>query len=297
MRASTFAATECAINSFHSLVPENLAVPLGIAHAPRAPPLRLSARRSGSAAVLLPEKTGICGQRASSRPHSIPPVVTLDRENHFSSSPAPAVGENCEMPILPTEDMLLQLPEHARWLVNALDGLHNAALLGPEYGNLVRQLITFETLFVDRGSRRYTLPAANRPLALSNWVKCGRRSAPAIPDLNVFAREWEIYWASLQPKWRERNGDGSFSTSTSGEDWAPLRCPGLSGIFGLVGGLNGWGTKAVTSRASAEELEIWKAAVMDLSWVMQHLIAFERAKTSAEEDLDELLHDGSSEVG
>jgi hypothetical protein len=283
------------MNSFHPLTPENFAVPRDVAHALSMSPPRQFGVRSSMAAVLHKEKTSVCGQSAS-RAHSVPPVVTLDRENHFTSSPAPTTGDDCEMPVLSIKDMLHQLPEHAKWLVNALGGLYNAISLGPEYENLLRQFITFETLCNHRGSRRLVLPAANRPAALNHWVKCGRRSAPTISDLKQFVQEWEIYWTSLQPAWRERNDDGSFSTTASREDWTPLHCPGVTGIFGLVGGLNGWGTKAVASKASAGELENWKAAVMDLSWVMQRLIDLERTKGLAEEDFDELLQDGYSET-
>jgi hypothetical protein len=61
----------------------------------------------------------------------------------------------------------------------------------------------------------------------------------------------------------------------------------VNSIFGLVGGLNGWGTKAFTS-GERKDVESWKAAVVDLSWVMEGLMVSARTRTEE----DELLHNG-----
>jgi hypothetical protein len=230
------------------------------------------------------------GASRASRIHSVPPVATLDLEDVFASSPEPeTLGDN-KMPNVSIPDMLRQLPEHGKWLINALDGLHDAARLGPEYNSLLRQLIIFESLSTSQVSKRNVLPSSKRPLALSNWVKSGRRTTPNIRDLKTFVQEWKIYWASLQPRWRKRNKDGNFSTSERGDDWGNLHCPGINGIFGLVGGLNGWGTKVIQTSGGRKDQESWKAAVADLSWVMEGLISSARTQRTAEED--ELLHDG-----
>ncbi|KAJ7154640.1 hypothetical protein C8R46DRAFT_911249, partial [Mycena filopes] len=115
-----------------------------------------------------------------------------------------------------------------------------------------------------------------RPEQVHKWIKSGRAARstkiPQITNLTKYAREWGQWWDSLQPEWRQRNGDGTWAVggdTTYGRDdeWGHLDTPGPNGCLSIVAGLFLWGA----AQQSDESKAAWMAAVQDVCWMMEGL--------------------------
>ncbi|KAK6969476.1 hypothetical protein R3P38DRAFT_3243181 [Favolaschia claudopus] len=83
------------------------------------------------------------------------------------------------------------------------------------------------------------------------------------------------WWDSLQPAWREKDGDGRWSVvkgyGAGGREWGPLYHWGVNGVLSLVASLYCWG-RAV--QADTELRAAWELAVCDAVWVFEGMAVY-----------------------
>ncbi|KAJ7040189.1 hypothetical protein C8F04DRAFT_1178284 [Mycena alexandri] len=172
------------------------------------------------------------------------------------------------------------VPEKAPdWLHTSVADLTKVDL-GCHYASVVAALIRVEAAsrYDDDGSQ---LPAGTkgaqaRPKVISAWVRGGRgtksKTQPTVESISKFVTEWNGWWDSMQPAWRERNGQGRWRVDPPYRkewDWGVLDTYGVNGILSAVAGIYFWG---VTVRSGSEDdIARWDTAVQDVVWVLEGL--------------------------
>jgi hypothetical protein len=82
-----------------------------------------------------------------------------------------------------------------------------------------------------------------------------------------------MWWGSLQPEWREKDADGSWSVARGygggGREWGPLYQWGVNGVLSVVASLYFWGC-SVPETGRAE----WEAAVNDVAWMFEGMATY-----------------------
>ncbi|KAJ7071709.1 hypothetical protein B0H15DRAFT_957613 [Mycena belliarum] len=116
------------------------------------------------------------------------------------------------------------------------------------------------------------LPAKKRPKAVGWWIQRARTRTPEINDVGAFAVEWGGWWRAVNPGWR-CTGSGAMICA-EGKNWEVLR--GVTGINGLLSVLMclKWWRETLDN---GEGVEVWAAAVEDVTWVLQQLLSGDRA--------------------
>ena len=112
------------------------------------------------------------------------------------------------------------------------------------------------------------LSAANRPEAVSHWLRVLRRDlakSPSIQDEVGYAKQWWTWWSGLQPEWRGRDNHGRPMMSGDGA-WDCLNKPGVNGMLIVLLSLSWWREIATTLT-----LDSWNAAAADVAWVIDKL--------------------------
>ncbi|KAJ7436472.1 hypothetical protein B0H11DRAFT_2256177 [Mycena galericulata] len=107
-------------------------------------------------------------------------------------------------------------------------------------------------------------PAVHRPPEIHTWIKCARIGTPFIADIKVFAKQWAVWWKTINPGWRLV--DGALVQETKGL-WDVMRVPGANGFLSVLIGLKWWKDKS--PGGGGEE---FAAAVKDVSWVLRQLL-------------------------
>ena len=101
---------------------------------------------------------------------------------------------------------------------------------------------------------------------MGHWLRVNRRVITKVPEVivdeAVYASQWRLWWAGLQPSRRSRDVNGNFLSMGSAE-WDLLKVPGKNGVLTLLVSLSWWCdiSTAVTERDR-------KAAVSDVAWVL-----------------------------
>ncbi|KAJ7222629.1 hypothetical protein GGX14DRAFT_353118 [Mycena pura] len=165
--------------------------------------------------------------------------------------------------------------------------MHN---LGENYNTLLAVWGKLERAYgykKSAGIANWNVKAANRPLALQNWVKAGRGrkssgngAGPSIGDLAAFEAAWWQWWAGVQPDWRVKDAGRlqRFLRTTypapTAEAWAAMRHPGPNGALSFMATLYWWG-KEVANNGGREERKSWTEAVCDVKWMLNGLLATE----------------------
>lgn len=90
--------------------------------------------------------------------------------------------------------------------------------------------------------------------------------SPQIDNQALFAEQWGDWWAGLQPDWRVKDQNGRLSRSGTG-DWEALHKPGKGGFLLVLLCLMWW-REAQDSPEAA-----WDAAVEDVAWVLESMVA------------------------
>ncbi|KAJ6551553.1 hypothetical protein B0H19DRAFT_854218, partial [Mycena capillaripes] len=87
-----------------------------------------------------------------------------------------------------------------------------------------------------------------RPKELKVWISVawGTRSTnpynAGITDLNDYAVRWQTWWDSMQPAWRQREGEQRkiYKVDDKGWNWGNLAVQGPNGWLNVVAGLFFW---------------------------------------------------------
>ncbi len=130
------------------------------------------------------------------------------------------------------------------------------------------KLVAFEKGSADRSSAR--LGAQSRPQAVTDWIRRARLNTynPQINSVATFAKEFNAWWASLQPAWRTDGGRGVLRRD--GEDWECLRCSGINGLLSVLAALFFWGCAVQKSKAATKSA--WLRALDDVSYSITQLL-------------------------
>ncbi|KAJ7446849.1 hypothetical protein B0H11DRAFT_1745371 [Mycena galericulata] len=122
---------------------------------------------------------------------------------------------------------------------------------------------------------KMALPSKGRPEHVGRWIQGarGRRNQqnPVVHDPVKYAKEWWIWWNSLQPEWRVKESDGIAWVvgGAYGKEWDSLTFWGQNVV--VVASLYFWGCAVADA---AEEQEAWELAVNDVAWVFEGLALF-----------------------
>jgi hypothetical protein len=166
------------------------------------------------------------------------------------------------------------------WLRESVKDLSKIDL-GCHYASLLAALIRLEGAAgyapqADGPARLPSSKAAQRPTAISDWIKGGRgtktKKSPVVSDVAKYTRSWDVWWDSLQPEWRKRDDEGRwcFDVGYSDDwDWGVLRCHGTNGLVSAVAGLYFWGIAQVSG--TEDQRTRWENAVQDVVWVLEGL--------------------------
>ncbi|KAJ7715981.1 hypothetical protein B0H16DRAFT_1339399 [Mycena metata] len=182
----------------------------------------------------------------------------------------------------PPPSVPIVLPQNApTWLVSAVEDLTRMDL-GCHYSLVVAALIPLESAAKYGKDDDGRLPAAQkgptaRPKVLAAWIRAGRgtksKSQPTVDSLDTFVKEWNGWWDSMQPEWRERNRQGRWRIDPPYRkewDWGVLETYGVNGILSVVAGIDFWGV-AVLSEDDEDQTARWDNAVQDVVWVLEGL--------------------------
>ncbi|KAJ7079710.1 hypothetical protein B0H15DRAFT_787676 [Mycena belliarum] len=124
------------------------------------------------------------------------------------------------------------------------------------------------------------LPATHRPKEIMRWISGRRASAPPkVTDTAVYAVQWQTWWDSLQPEWRQKGRDGKWASEEyggGGSEWGELYQWGVNGSLSLLASLYCWGCAVVEK---GEPSDTWQEAVMDVTWMLEGMaIYYEKFK-------------------
>ncbi|KAJ7707872.1 hypothetical protein B0H14DRAFT_2415488, partial [Mycena olivaceomarginata] len=119
------------------------------------------------------------------------------------------------------------------------------------------------------------LPSKHRPKQVTAWIGGRRTVRPDVADPVEYTAQWQMWWDSLQPAWRRRESDGTWSTTggygEGGREWGPLYQWGVNGILSLVASLYFWGC------AIYEQVELrtqWEQAISDVVWMLEGMATY-----------------------
>ncbi|KAG6917363.1 hypothetical protein DXG01_002828 [Tephrocybe rancida] len=172
--------------------------------------------------------------------------------------------------------LIATIPPTAKGLIEGL-GTVTKGDLGSSYSALVTLLIEIEAGYGFKYTRKNGINCNNRPKEVSSWIQNGRGRDNGrrviVDDIDKFAKEWWVWWMSLQPDWRflDAHGRPLRMAPIFDEDWECLQKPGANGMLSVVASLHGWGL-AITQKPVDEERKAeWSDAVEDCLWVMERL--------------------------
>ncbi|KAJ7066094.1 hypothetical protein C8F01DRAFT_1248142 [Mycena amicta] len=193
-------------------------------------------------------------------------------ESTISSNPAnpepPIADLDTAMDIEPVS-ILPECPaDAAPWLSKVYDKLTGKDL-GSAYHGLMRAFFKLERAYGwVNGTGSFATD--HRPKQIGAWVKNKRVATTAycaIPNLEVYSREWWSWWSVNQPDWRERvDGKPAPGKEYKG-GWEGLLVAGQNGMLNVVVSLYWWGCKELAVKGHSSTG--WMQAVKDAEWVMR----------------------------
>lgn len=154
--------------------------------------------------------------------------------------------------------------------------LKDAHSWGPVWSKCVLTFLEYEKAagFTLEDSR--LPPSRLRPSQVSDWFKNGRKSSGqgwdscCEGDGDTFGEGWRAWWSDIQPRTRERDGNGALSRNQVDIDWACLCKAGSSGMLLVLVTLSWWRTRLGQAEALSS-LADWEDAVNDVAWVLGYL--------------------------
>ncbi len=127
-----------------------------------------------------------------------------------------------------------------------------------------------------------------RPSNVGKWIQGGRKYCSgtwSVMNAIVFAGDFSVYWAALQPEWRKA-GNLPAKSRAPGTFWPPLRddsrtdgwdhfCDraGENGFFNVVMSLYLWALAT-----PFDNKPDWLIAVSDVAWVLSRLLQIYASK-------------------
>ncbi|KAJ7041691.1 hypothetical protein C8F04DRAFT_946802 [Mycena alexandri] len=204
-----------------------------------------------------------------------PSTSTLNALPELTTAPPPSRPS-------PPPSIPIVVPEKApAWLKSSVQDLTRVDL-GCHYASVVAALIRLETAAKYGHNDDSRLPAAQRgntarPKVLAAWIRGGRgtksKLQPVVASLATFVPEWDGWWDSMQPEWRERNRQGRWRIDLPYQkewDWGVMQAYGINGILSVVAGIYFWGV-AVLAQHDEDQTARWDNAVQDVVWVLEGL--------------------------
>ncbi|KAJ7044912.1 hypothetical protein C8F04DRAFT_1250155 [Mycena alexandri] len=166
-------------------------------------------------------------------------------------------------------------PEKApAWFVDAHAQMSHTAL-GPHFNAVLAAWIRVEAASrFEHGPTK--LSAKNRPKQVANWIARARAKSAGttVHDPVAYAKEWQLWWDSLQPEWRTRDEDQGWSVSGGyggdGKEWGPLFHWGVNGVLSVVASLYFWGIAC----ADEDSKSMWESAASDVGWMLEGLAIY-----------------------
>lgn len=198
---------------------------------------------------------------AVSRNNALPVVATKTRKGKKSTSTpttsAPAVGPST---------LLHALSGDAPWLKSAIVML-TAGDLGDGWTNAINTWVLFECKEIDQAAM--VLGSLHRPAAVRDWIQraCSAAYRPTIGSADSYATSYQLWWASLQPKWR-LSASGEIAYEKAEGDWDVIRKPGKNGLLSVAAALFFWGL----SVKDTDKAKGWETSVADLLFVLTKLL-------------------------
>jgi len=110
-----------------------------------------------------------------------------------------------------------------------------------------------------------------RPTCIPDWVQRARkptwRPVVSVPAISDGFRTW---WRANQPAWRTKNTTG-MDLQRDGDDWEAVDVAGPNGLSTVMAVLFFWGT-LVHAREDSVEAKEWSGALLDVAFVLEHLV-------------------------
>ncbi|KAJ6477904.1 hypothetical protein C8R47DRAFT_1219805 [Mycena vitilis] len=247
-----------------------------------APPTQLEpATAPAPTGELLTPPTTQAGAAHVSSPTPPTPSQPSQPLQHSLSSPlSPSPSPPSPSPPSPSPPSMpeVEFPADApEWLTSCVKWLMKEEL-GVHYRALVAALIALETKYGFDPANDGKLGSEKRPSQVYSWIRGGRgtkvKFPPSIGNVGHYADEWQAWWDTLQPAWREKDDAGHWkqdSAATGDDVWDPLEAPGKNGCLSVVASLYFWG---ISNKNVAPELEErWERAVLDVTWMLEELCA------------------------
>ena len=142
----------------------------------------------------------------------------------------------------------------------------------PHFQQVLLEYLRFENR--DKTKVKGTLPAAGRPVAVSQWLA---RARPAdLPDFTKGGRTFAefvdsalAWWASLQPSWRSFWRDRASREVKGG--WGVLYCPRTNGVLSIVILVYWWAQVLETDKQQDGTRTDYESFAEDVAWVLSKL--------------------------
>lgn len=226
-------------------------------------------RTATSASALLPGTHNAPSSSSNAEDHPLTRNALSVSVQSRSASSARVLGdyhETLHSSSLSSPEWPINLPD---WLQAHLDRLLKAECSTehqPSWKQLLKDWASLEAAFGFKCPRR-GITANRRPPAISLWIQNARETELEIKDLNSYEEQWNRWWGNINPPWRTKV-DGRFVIGGCG-DWSNLFCPGKNGFLSVIQGLLGLRSVATASN--------WEAALQDVGWVVQQVLAAKRS--------------------
>ncbi|KDR83153.1 hypothetical protein GALMADRAFT_134648 [Galerina marginata CBS 339.88] len=206
-------------------------------------------------------------QQVSKKPSTVPqpsnsPPSAKTRKaaaEQPSSSNTPSVGAS---PASQAHESVIPPAEAPKWFCDALKMLQ-AEDLGDRWQEALRTWARFEQ------EHDYTevavLKPTHRPSLIKEWIARARSPTyrPTITSLAQYTKDYNAWWASLQPNWRLLP-DGSVDFDAFDGKWEVLKRPGRNGLLSVLAALFYWGLAARKGKGR----DNWLEAVKDFDFVV-----------------------------
>ncbi|KAJ6518242.1 hypothetical protein C8R47DRAFT_959865 [Mycena vitilis] len=198
----------------------------------------------------------------------------------MAAAPEPGTTTPAALPPTPPAALPPCPADAAPWFVQARGEMVESDL-GPHFHALIAAWtrIEYASCFQNGPTN---LSAKGRPKQVGLWIANGRlvngrkrRADVEISDASAYALGWQEWWDRLQPKWRKRAKDGTWSVEGryDGQDWGPLYHWGVNGVLNLVASLCFWG-RCVLANQVASDRRVWEVAVDDVTWMMEGMAVY-----------------------
>ncbi|KDR66323.1 hypothetical protein GALMADRAFT_147927 [Galerina marginata CBS 339.88] len=149
-----------------------------------------------------------------------------------------------------------------KWFADALVMLQ-AKDLGDRWREALRTWARFEQMH--EYQEIAVLKPTHRPLVVKEWISRARSPnyRPQISDLDQYHKDYNAWWASLQPTWRLLP-DGSVDFDAFDGKWEVLERPGRNGLLSVLAALFFWGLAVRKGKTMGN----WLEAVQDFDFVV-----------------------------